>query len=719
METLYEGFEQICIYKQAKSKRTNFTSSLKPAYTCRHYGKDYDRARPLLKKMRAKGWCKRDLFCLDGRPNTLGISNLWFYAHMNAPPHMHSHDGCSQQACKHDFNLTEDDYQVVHMRKDCPCKLVGPSPKILKEIIENGYFPVISLTQSGELKVERSDAVGEFVAISHCWSNGHGNPDDNTLPTCFLKYLDHCIDDALGSGQSPFDMRTWSQLPSMISRQLNIGNNPKRFWIDTLCIPRWPLDLRRKAIKRMKDPYAKAELVLVLDTGLTDVRSIDISPVEMFARVKLSNWAKRLWTFHEDAVGRNNYYRFSDHAVDILRQEVPARQAVKTMSTTLARFDRDRAVGNPARISDLGSAFRSAVQGFDEPIHSVIARNLRYGLNPNSTGSGLHWYRYLLETKSTSHHPDQALCLASLMGLDMDKVAEAKPEERMKVFWSLLDSLPIGILFSKSKKKLTFDHFRWAPASFLEVNADWMGPEGLHKRYVPRSVTDKGLRVNLRAIFLKSWDDAQEGINFDLQSFFQQIHGKGDKARFFDTEEAAWNVHFEEDWHEVYRLLVPTDGLAIVLEPYNIEPGTSYWGLLVSYKRAGHELQAQAHRHVKVKKASKSRPNLLNGFRNCTQEMLSRYDSSFLPQLLRASSRSEEPEKVDAAKAHLIEYLAKQERFAEEDVDYWRQYFKKPDEYEGGKPRETEQIDTVIMWCLLWPNVKAELSEKKLWFCID
>lgn len=183
------------------------TSDLKPGYTCRRYGMKYDRARTLLELMREMGWCKRTLFCLDGKPHNLGISNLWFYAHMRPPRH------------SYESVVDGDNYQVDHMRSDCDCKLVGPSPEIVKDIIESGGFPVISLTDSGYVKVERSNAVrGGHVSVSHVWSNGHGNPDDNTLPTCFLTYLSDCVDNALGAGQSPFDLRSYSQLPSMLSR---------------------------------------------------------------------------------------------------------------------------------------------------------------------------------------------------------------------------------------------------------------------------------------------------------------------------------------------------------------------------------------------------------------------------------------------------------------------------------------------------------------------
>ena len=650
---------------------------------------------------------------------------------MQPPRHSYDysydHTDCSNRACKYESVVDDDNYQVVHMRSDCDCKLVGPSPEILKDIIESGHFPVISLTDSGNVKVESSNAVrGGYVSVSHVWSDGHGNPDDNTLPTCFLTYLSYCVDNALGAGQSPFDLRSYSQLPSMLSRQLKLGHNPKRFWIDTLCIPRYPLELRARAISRMRDPFEKANVNLILDTSLTFVRAEDMSHIEMFARLKISNWARRLWTYHEDAVASSNninLVQFQDRSIDILRQGIPVRRSFKTMSDAMAKFQRSREVSDSMKVADLGSAFNSAIRGFGESNRYLFPTLSRYGLSSHGyLNLGLHWYRFVLETKSTSRESDQALCLASLMGLDIQKVAEAKSEEKMKVFWSLIDSLPLGILFSKSKMKLDFEGLRWAPASFLEVNSDWMGPKGLHKRYIPRSAKDQGLRAKLSAIFLKPQSDGKDGIDVDrltVESLFEHIHGSGHEARFFDSEGTGWNMHFEKDWHNRQRYLAHTDGLAIVLEPCNIKPGTSYRGLMVSYKQCDGHFQAQAHRHVRVKKVSRALPRLVQGFKACTREMLSRYDSDFLAQLLWPSKNSDEWERVDEAKKHLKECLNQQDGFVEEDCDYWRQFFKDSDNHSGNNTRERQRIDTVVMWCLLRPNVEAELADGKLWFCID
>lgn len=519
-------------------------------------------------------------------------------------------------------------------------------------------------------------------------------------------------------------MSNVSQLSNMIPRAFGLADYSMPFWIDTLCIPRHPMELRRRAISRMREPFAKANIVRIFVNSLTGFKSRGLSEIEMFARLKVSNWSKRLWTYQEDAVGPINYVQFNDQAVDILRQGVPLRRSMMTMSNTLEKFSFSRKeVGDPrTTFKDVGSAFRTAVEQSREPLHSSPVKFFRYGLSPHaSLGSGLHWHRYMLQTRTTSSESDQALCLASMMGLDVAKIAQVDSEDRMQGFWSLVQSLPVGILFSKSTKKLNAEGLRWAPASFLEVNDGWMGPRALHKNYVDRSLGDKGLRVKLPVIFLQPLGARADRSNSDahsLKTLFERIHGEGDKVRLFDDAGNGWNVQFEEDWHKTYRM-GDCDGLAIVLEPQKIEPGTTYWGILASCEKRDGSIRAQAHRHVKAKKVPKPLPGLSEGFEACTKVMLSRYDPEILAQLLRAPKKAKDPDKVDEAREYLKEFLAQQEGFVEQDCEYWRLHDDKPEDSRGHKTKSSEAIDTVAMWSLLWPNVRAELSQSRLEFCID
>jgi hypothetical protein len=49
---------------------------------------------------------------------------------------------------------------------------------------------------------------------------------------------------------------------------------------------------------------------------------------------------------------------------------------------------------------------------------------------------------------------------------------EPSPEARMRVFWSQMQALPSGLLFSKCPQKLCAPGFRWAPLTFMGVLPD-------------------------------------------------------------------------------------------------------------------------------------------------------------------------------------------------------------------------------------------------------
>ena len=70
-------------------------------------------------------------------------------------------------------------------------------------------------------------------------------------------------------------------------------------WIDTLCCPVKPKDMKDEALALMRETYVEAEHVLVLDSELerTDHSSLDF--LEILARVSNSTWMRRPWTLQE------------------------------------------------------------------------------------------------------------------------------------------------------------------------------------------------------------------------------------------------------------------------------------------------------------------------------------------------------------------------------------------------------------------------------------
>jgi hypothetical protein len=66
----------------------------------------------------------------------------------------------------------------------------------LAEITRKGGIPLVSIEISSEadsaisLRVHNRDRDSKYVAISHVWADGLGNPHQNALPSCQIRQLE-------------------------------------------------------------------------------------------------------------------------------------------------------------------------------------------------------------------------------------------------------------------------------------------------------------------------------------------------------------------------------------------------------------------------------------------------------------------------------------------------------------------------------------------------
>jgi len=192
-----------------------------------------------------------------------------------------------------------------------------------------------------------------FTAISHVWSDGLGNVHENALPKCQLEHLQRAVDDLVYQKITSIEMSksksvltsvkdqflrkipsTFPEAPYLRKiRQAGRVHNKNFFWIDTLCIPLEPLNLRKDAIRRIADVFQKAAQVLVLDNnlqlslhpkstpnieillvGVPEVSEIsNISTTDgLLVQLSSSAWMRRLWTFSEGALASELYVKLSD-----------------------------------------------------------------------------------------------------------------------------------------------------------------------------------------------------------------------------------------------------------------------------------------------------------------------------------------------------------------------------------------------------------------------
>ncbi|ORX93549.1 hypothetical protein BCR34DRAFT_608532 [Clohesyomyces aquaticus] len=124
--------------------------------------------------------------------------------------------------------------------------------EVLTEILAKGETPIIvakDTPQSGShlgLTDVSNSLDLEYVAISHAWSDGRGNPSQNTLP---LYQLDYLVSKA---------------------REVLPNGGPIAIWIDTLCIPIRPNNARKQVVVNIRSVYVKAWAIIVMDKGLED-----------------------------------------------------------------------------------------------------------------------------------------------------------------------------------------------------------------------------------------------------------------------------------------------------------------------------------------------------------------------------------------------------------------------------------------------------------------
>ena len=215
------------------------------------------------------------------------------------------------------------------------------------------------------------------------------------------------------------------------------------FWMDTLCLPRMPLELRRKGLLTFGDSFKNATHVLVIDSYLRNLRVSEMDPVELIARIGISKWNQRLWTLCEGRLGKSVWFQFSDRAVNI----------VEIMETWRARFSYVPCLPS-------NDVYDCIIGNYST---TTLFSGEHYGLELQQIPE----LRSTLSTRATSWKYDEALCLGNIMSLDMNTITNAADEQKMQTFWSLVEKIPVGLAFSHARRKLVSDGYRWAPSSLM------------------------------------------------------------------------------------------------------------------------------------------------------------------------------------------------------------------------------------------------------------
>ena len=251
-----------------------------------------DCAGPIMKTMRSNGWCLGRLAFFAGQSSLRSTGELWYFANLRKTGPEGDHHACTSEGCAL-LQVDVSNYSIMHTSDGCKCSFRGLSTNFLADAVTSDTLPLVTVADDPEhasihLSAHQSSVVSAFTAISHVWADGRGNPTDNTLPQCVLRQLQSYVDDLPKPDAS-------KRMP---------------FWIDTLCLPRQPLPLRRLGCKRLNIPFEQATHVLVIDSSLNTLSTKGMDTREILARVTACSWTQRLWTFNEGRLAKNLWFQF-------------------------------------------------------------------------------------------------------------------------------------------------------------------------------------------------------------------------------------------------------------------------------------------------------------------------------------------------------------------------------------------------------------------------
>ena len=423
-----------------------------PSTWCMLIDDDYWKARFL-----AHGWCLTEVrLILD---DTLSLQTRHFLACIDKRDAEQDHQRCDTQQCmvyQNDLGA----YQTKHVRDGCNCEKLCIDSEVLFNILRNKALPLIRIRRGqtlGELSIDvvASRPDSRYVALSHVWADGLGNPYANALPRCQLSYIGQLINNLdVAAHSRAIRGLDFKEKDGGVRREHEEEVEELLLWCDTLCCPVRPEAAKLLALEYMYPTYQYACHVLVLDASFrTDkFESSDIDEVSM--RIFTSPWMRRLWTLQEGAlaaVTNRLWFQLIDKAVNLRELRINARDKF------FSSIDRKGLAGDMLR--RLGSFANVFLKDGSTHPRADLLKAME-----------------ALRHRSVSVLSDEPLLIGNLLGLDVAQIlkgGDGTVTQRMSRLWRLVPSAVHGIprdLMFRVGPRLTEPGLRWAPATLLTEN---------------------------------------------------------------------------------------------------------------------------------------------------------------------------------------------------------------------------------------------------------
>ncbi|CZR51503.1 uncharacterized protein PAC_01380 [Phialocephala subalpina] len=463
-----------------------FMVSVRAALQALHAPSDFARSwgnkflnKDAKRSMMEHGWCRSDIARAEAKYQ--GIQSLYIARMLDKSLPPRNHSQCTNSACK-SYQINMGHYVSEHQHLLCSCEtLVVEEEALLPALLDGDHYPLLRFEGGvGDLTCEIvKSGTKPYIAISHVWADGLGNPFANSLYRCKLHHLQKLVD-AINDKEST----------------TSPGNGERSLvWLDTLCCPAQDGDGKQKSIEKIRLVYRQAKHVLVLDAGLMSYQSQSQDASEIIKRIFTSSWMRRLWTLQEGALATSLYFQFADQAVNFsaVTQLVWAASTSKSMSYRALQ-------------PDFVNETRCLQAFFNNP-------------TPLSLADSLNLLDRALQFRSVSVASDEPLCIATLLSFDLHAVLQLRDQEsRMEKVWELViakhGGIPSQIIFFE-EQKLSRPGWRWAPKTLLNSQSGLHGPNTRITRWFDPHLAvpehPHGLRVKYPGVQISLKPDYGDG----------------------------------------------------------------------------------------------------------------------------------------------------------------------------------------------------------------
>ena len=391
--------------------------------------------------LRSKGWCP---FTIQMMWINLSESVLDWLTCGPARPDINDHLHCKDTECNWN-NIDTSTYRPSHDSDSCngynDCLIVKPALEEILEILrmKNDCIPMIGIKENGShlnlsvlcrLLGSHKSEPQDYIAISHVWVHGLGSTSDEGIWECQARRL----------------LRLAQEVTGKV--------NPL-IWMDSLCIPK-VRDLRTKAIMLMRETYANASKVLVIDKTIR-VQSSNATCEKIYCAIYASAWMQRLWTYQEACLAQELVFECADRKLYTL--------SFPSYFNSIGKVMVWRAIG--------AQMLRLRIDSNQRP-------------NIGTTSRALNW-------RSTSRAVDEIAAVAGFMQLGRDTLREIldtkNQMERMIIFLRAVQWLPFNIPFLLGSR-MTQAPWRWAPTTFMNRSSLGLDTDPASQS---ARVTDNGL----------------------------------------------------------------------------------------------------------------------------------------------------------------------------------------------------------------------------------